>query len=90
MFWYYENRNQVVKMHLDHSVHNRPMEKIEKNDTGSKCRKMNTSDWTAALIWDLKSYWGGMEGGATPFPAELYQTEEEAPLFLFPFFITFH
>lgn len=52
---------------------------------------MNISDWTAALRRDLKLYWGGMGVGVAPFPAELYQREEGAQLFLFPFFfVTFH
>lgn len=57
-------------MHLEHSVHNRPLEEMEKNYTalgsggGKKIKK--TSAWTAMLRGNLKLYWGkrGRNGGA--------------------------
>lgn len=63
-------------MHLEHSVQDRPMEKIEKNDTGGVRRKMNISDWTGVLRGNLKSYWGEMGVVVSPVPAERCQIED--------------
>lgn len=89
MFWYYENRNQAVRMHLEHSVHNRPMEKIEKNDTGGVPEENEYIWLDRVLRGDLKIVLG-REGGGGLLLFLLSSTKkgEGAQLFLFPFFIT--
>lgn len=80
-------------MHFEHSVLNQLIEKMEENDTGGmakKCgngRKMNLSDWTAVLVGDLKSCWGGMEVETTACPAESHKNRKvwniKCPFFQF-------
>lgn len=87
MFWYYENRNQAVKMHLEHSVHNRPMEKIEKNDTGGVSEKkiyvpgLRCSEG----IWNCPGE--GWELGFLLFLLSCTKEGKGHSYFYFPFFI---
>lgn len=74
-------------MHLDHSVHNRPMEKIEKNDTGGVSEEKRIYLTGLRCSEGIRNHTGERkERGVTPSPPELFQRGEGALLFLFPLF----